>query len=295
MSASPSSDDVAATILIVDDHLPNLLAAQAVLEPLGYRIVTASSGAEALKQSLTHDLVMIVMDVHLAGLDGFQTTALLRQREQLRDVPVIFLTANSTTPEHTRRGYALGAVDFITKPYEPEVVRAKVRALVGLYTRAQRLERMRGREMDRIKDLFLGAVGHDLRNPLSSILMASKLIASSECSHASHRNNAERCARAARRMTGMIDDILDLTRGQFADGIPLVLEEGDFAEVTRAVIAEFRVAHPNRAIELRDRRRRVAFGTAGGSRGWCPISSGMRFSIRPRCRFGCGWRGRTRG
>jgi two-component system sensor histidine kinase/response regulator len=246
----PAEDNEAAAILIVDDHLPNLLAAQAVLDPLGYRIVTASSGAEALKQSLTHDFVMIVMDVHMAGLDGFQTTALLRQREQLRDVPVIFLTALNTTPEHTRRGYDLGAVDFITKPYDPEVVRAKVRALVGLYTRGQRTERMRSREMDRIKDLFLGAVGHDLRNPLSAILMASKLISSVECSHPSHRNNAERCVRAARRMTGMIEDILDLTRGQFSDGIPLTREAADFGEVTSAVIAEFRVAHPNRVLEL---------------------------------------------
>ncbi|MGO9835633.1 MAG: two-component system response regulator [Polyangiaceae bacterium] len=143
-------------ILAVDDNESNLLALEAVLDPLGCRIVRAKSGAEALKRIVEHDFVLIVMDVHMPELDGYQTTALIRQLERCRDIPIIFLTAVSHQPEHTHRGYALGAVDYIAKPFDPEVLRGKVRALVSLYTRALRSERQRNEEAQRIKDLFLG-------------------------------------------------------------------------------------------------------------------------------------------
>jgi signal transduction histidine kinase len=246
----PEVESQAATILIVDDHRPNLLAARAVLEPLGYPIVTASTGAEALRLAAAQDFVMIVMDVHMADLDGFQTTAILRQREKTREVPVIFLTAVDATPQHTRRGYELGAVDFIEKPYDPDVLRAKVRALVRLYTLAQRIERQRSREIDRLKDLFLGAVGHDLRNPLGSILMAQELTLTRACGEPSHQSHALRSKRAAERMHGLIEDILDLTRGQFTDGLPVTLEPTDLGEVARATLAELQLIHPDRAVDL---------------------------------------------
>src|ERR1700683_2726069 len=162
---SPFGDDVP-TILVVDDHPANLLALEGALEPLGYRIVGASSGAEALELLTKHDFVLIVMDVYMPGLDGYQTTALIRGRERSRDIPIIFLTAVYDQPEHMYRGYSLGAVDYIAKPFDAEILRGKVRALVLLYTRGLRAEHERSQEAERIKDLFLGAVGHDLRGPL---------------------------------------------------------------------------------------------------------------------------------
>jgi two-component system sensor histidine kinase/response regulator len=246
-----TNDDAStATILVVDDYPANLLAAVAVLEPLGYRIVTAASGHEALELAHAEDLVTILMDVHMPELDGYETTALLRRNERSRDVPIIFMTAVYNLPEHAHRGYALGAVDFITKPFDAEILRAKVRALVALYLRGQRSERARSREIGRIKDLFLGGVGHDLRNPLSTIAMAAKLLATRPCSEESHRSHAARIDRACRRMNDMIEDVLDLTRGQFTEGIPVTLEPVDVADVCRTVVSEFRVAHPDRALEL---------------------------------------------
>jgi signal transduction histidine kinase len=246
----PQSDDVPA-ILIVDDHQVNLVALEATLEPLGYRIVRAGSGTEALKQLLEHDFVLIVMDVHMPDLDGYQTTALIRERRRSREIPVVFLTAVYNQPEHTRRGYELGAVDYITKPFDPEVLRAKVRALVGLYMRGQRAERERTQEVERLKDLFLGAIGHDLRTPLNAIILASHLMArDDENAVPVHRAYAQRIERAGRRMQRMIDDILDLTRGQFSGGIPLSLRPTNASDVCRAVIDEHRLAHPGRAVQL---------------------------------------------
>jgi CheY-like chemotaxis protein len=96
-------------VLLVDDHPANLLALETVLEPLGFRLGTASSGTEALGRLLEDDYVLILMDVHMPGLDGYETVTLIRERQRCRDIPVIFLTAVYDQPEHTRRGYALGA------------------------------------------------------------------------------------------------------------------------------------------------------------------------------------------
>lgn len=241
----------APTILAVDDHPANLLALEAVLQPLGYPIVRANSGAEALKLLADHDFVLILMDVHMPDLDGYQTTALIRERERSRDVPVIFVTAVYNQPAHTHRGYALGAVDYITKPFDPEVLRGKVRALVLLYTRGQRSERERSQEAERIKDLFLGAVGHDLRNPLNAILFASQLmLRDADCGNAAHRTHTKIIGRAGRRMQRMIEDILDLTRGQLAGGIPLSRQAMSMGDVCRGVVDECRLAHPARVLEL---------------------------------------------
>lgn len=238
-------------ILVVDDNRANLLAFEAVLDQLGYRIVGADSGAEALARLLHQDFVVILMDVHMPGLDGYQTVQLIRQRPLLRDIPVIFVTAVYNQPEHTYRGYALGAVDYMTKPFDPEVLRAKVRALVHLYIRGLRAERERAQYAERMKNLFLGAVGHDLRNPLNTIMGAAQLMLHvDELGSAAHGSYAEKIERAGRRMQRMIEDILDLTRGQFAAGIPLSPQSMDLGDVCRAVVDEHRVARPGRVVEL---------------------------------------------
>jgi two-component system sensor histidine kinase/response regulator len=238
-------------ILVVDDHRSNLLALEAVLAPLGYRIVTASSGAEALKALLAHDYVLILMDVHMPDLDGYQTVALIRQRERSRDIPVIFLTAVYDQPEHTYRGYALGAVDYLAKPFDPQVLRGKVRALVLLYTRGERAERERAQQAERMKDLFLGTVGHDLRNPLNAIVLGAQLtMRDADCGVPAHAVRATKIERAARRMEQMIEDILDLTRGQFAGGIPVSPVPTNLGEVCRAVVDECRLAQPEREVRL---------------------------------------------
>jgi signal transduction histidine kinase len=238
------------TVLVVDDYPGNRLALQAVLDPLGYAIVTAASGAEALRLVHSHDFVLILMDVQMPDLDGYATTALIRQCERGREVPIVFLTAAYDQPQHTRRGYALGAVDYISKPFDDQVLRAKVRALVSLYVRGRRLERERSEQYERLRDLFLGAVSHDLRNPVGAITMRSALIRARPCPDATHAAQAAAIERAAGRIAAMLDDLLELVRSQYTGHMPVALGRSDLGDVCRSVLGELRLAHPMRTLEL---------------------------------------------
>lgn len=235
---------------MVDDTPANLVALEAVLDPLGYRIVKATSGEEALKECAARDFVLLLIDVHMPGLDGYQTTALLRRIDRARDVPVMFVTGVFDQPEHTRRGYELGAVDYVSKPYDAYVLRAKVRALVTLYTKGREAERRRAEEAERMRELFLGAIGHDLRNPLNAILVGSKLMVTDECASPRHRTNAMRIERSGLRMQRIIEDILDLTRKEFTGTVPLSVRLTNLADVCRNVVEEQRMARRDRALEI---------------------------------------------
>ncbi|MGW2471365.1 response regulator [Streptomyces bauhiniae] len=114
-------------ILIVDDQPDNLLAMTAVLATLEQELVTVSSGREALKALLHHDdFAVIIMDVQMPEMDGYETCAHIKRRPRTRDVPIIFLTAMGTGSEHSACGYAAGAVDYISKPFDPWALRAEV-------------------------------------------------------------------------------------------------------------------------------------------------------------------------
>jgi PAS domain S-box-containing protein len=122
-----------AAILLVDDYEPNLFALEVVLAPLGHRLVRATSGAIALKRLVDEDFALILLDVMMPDLDGLQTASLIRKREQARDTPIIFLTAVSRTHTDLLQGYALGAFDYLVKPYDPDILRAKVEVFVELH------------------------------------------------------------------------------------------------------------------------------------------------------------------
>ncbi|HEY1691460.1 MAG TPA: hybrid sensor histidine kinase/response regulator [Polyangiaceae bacterium] len=237
-------------ILAVDDNRGNLLALEVALEPLGYTLVTAPSGAEALGLVRDQEFVTILMDIRMPAMDGYETTARIRKIERARDVPIVFLTAMSDEREQIRRGYELGAVDYLAKPIDDFVLRAKVRALVALYLRGQEAERRRSHEHERIKDIFFSAAGHDLRNPLGAIAMASRAMQGCGCTEASHATNAARIEQSARRMTAIVDDIHDLARGLFSGGVPVSVGPMDLAAVCERVVEELRLVHAGQAIEL---------------------------------------------
>ncbi|WP_419998373.1 response regulator [Streptomyces boninensis] len=133
-----------AKILLVDDRPENLLALEAILSALDQTLVRASSGEEALKALLTDDFAVILLDVQMPGMDGFETAAHIKRRERTRDIPIIFLTAINHGPHHTFRGYAAGAVDYISKPFDPWVLRAKVSVFVELYMKNVQLREQAG-------------------------------------------------------------------------------------------------------------------------------------------------------
>ena len=126
-------------VLLVDDRDENLLALEAVLEPTGCRLVSARSGDEALRALLKEDFAVILLDVQMPGLDGFETAELIRARDRTRSVPIIFVTAISKEPHHVFRGYEAGAVDYLFKPLDPVVLRSKVEVFVESHERGRAL------------------------------------------------------------------------------------------------------------------------------------------------------------
>ena len=137
MSSSPPR----AAVLIVDDRPENLLALEAILEPLPCDVVRALSGAEALKALLRRDFALILLDVQMPVLDGFETAALIKERERTRHIPIIFVTAISKEQSYIFQGYSAGAVDYIAKPFNVEILKSKTAVFLELWEQNERIKR----------------------------------------------------------------------------------------------------------------------------------------------------------
>ncbi|MBV9283815.1 MAG: response regulator [Acidimicrobiia bacterium] len=131
-----------ANVLVADDTPANVLAIVQVLEPLQHNVVTASSGDEVLRALLKAEFAVILLDVHMPIMDGFEVAAQIKAREKTRHVPIIFLTAINQAPSDVFQGYEAGAVDYLSKPVEPWLVRAKVGAFVDIWLEHKRIERL---------------------------------------------------------------------------------------------------------------------------------------------------------
>ena len=162
-----------AKILLVDDRQENLLALEAILSALDQTLVRAHSGEDALKALLTDEFAVILLDVQMPGMDGFETAAHIKRREKTRDIPIIFLTAINHGPHHTFRGYAAGAVDYISKPFDPWVLRAKVSVFVDLYKKNCQLREQAALLRGRLEGVASGdRAGADVIAELSARLAA---------------------------------------------------------------------------------------------------------------------------
>jgi len=162
MSDTPATAAQEAAILVVDDEPKNLFAVEALLGSLPGTVVTALSGREALRHVLNRDFAAILLDVQMPDLDGFQTATIIRQRDRCRHVPIIFVTAISKASEHVRLGYSLGAVDYVFKPFEAEILRSKVNVFLELYRNRESVrrqaEQLRALEERRVAAEMLGSV-----------------------------------------------------------------------------------------------------------------------------------------
>lgn len=128
-------------ILLVDDHPENLLALEAVLAEENYNLVRANSGEEALRFLLKHEFAVIVMDVQMPGMDGFETARFIKARDRSKDIPIIFITATSKEAEHFFTGYSVGAIDYMVKPFVPQTLKSKIEGFVNLYISNKTLQR----------------------------------------------------------------------------------------------------------------------------------------------------------
>jgi light-regulated signal transduction histidine kinase (bacteriophytochrome) len=239
-------------ILIVDDREDNLLSIETILEPDGYQLIKANSGRQALKILLQeYDFAMIMMDVKMPNLNGFETASLIYEREKLKHIPIIFITANNYGDENMYKGYKAGAVDYIYKPINPDVLRAKVSVLIDLYKKNIQLlaqekklvainrsleleiqERMASEEkvkqlnkqlLENIasleqanKDLdrFAFMASHDLQEPLRKIRTFSDrlFVKYKEQLDDDGKSNLVRIQKAAERMQNLITDILTFSK-----------------------------------------------------------------------------------
>src|SRR5437588_8320821 len=161
------------SVLLLDDHEVNLVALEGILKPLGARIVKAGSGEEALLHLLRQTFAVILLDVQMPRLDGLQTAELIKQREQTRHIPIVFITALSREAAYVFKGYAHGAVDYLLKPIDPEILRAKVRVFCDLFVRGEKIRQQTLRSES--KNVFLTSVVHELQTPLAAAKAQAQL------------------------------------------------------------------------------------------------------------------------
>jgi len=245
---------------MVDDRPDNLLALEAVLEPLDVRLVRATSGRDALRWLLTDDFAVILLDVQMPGLDGFETAHHIKQRERTRHIPIIFLTAINREDEHQLRGYDSGAVDFLAKPFAPEVLRSKVAVFVQLHERARliaaqrQLLAQRLEERDRAQaalarqavelersnaelERFAAVASHDLREPLHVVSGFLDLLGHrhSERLDEEGRLLVGKARDGVTRMDALIGEVLDYSRASTA---PLERSDVPLGDVVGAALEE---------------------------------------------------------
>jgi response regulator RpfG family c-di-GMP phosphodiesterase len=139
-----------ASILLVDDMEDNLVALEAVLGSLNEPLVRARSGEEAMKALLRQKFAVVLLDVRMPGMDGFETASNIKRLDQTKDVPIIFLTGTEADSGYAFRGYATGAADYLTKPFDPWVLRAKVNVFLDLHRKNRQLERLLASEQEQL-------------------------------------------------------------------------------------------------------------------------------------------------
>jgi len=278
--AREASDRV--NILLVDDQPANIVALEAMLQGLGQNLVTALSGREALKHLMAQDFAVILLDVKMPEMDGFETATLIRQRDKSRDTPIIFLTAADRSQTQAVRGYAVGAVDYLIKPVVPEFVRSKVSVFVELAKKSallqQQAEQLREGEREarelaearaelvvdlehknRELESFSYAVSHDLRAPLRRIDSFTKAVLETQGEGLDHtgRHFLNRAREASQQMAQLIDDVLYLSRVTRAE---MREHEVDLSGMVSQVVDRIREGDPGRTVEVKIRPGMVVLG-----------------------------------
>lgn len=209
--ASPESQPV--YFLLVDDREENLLSLEGLLRRSGLVMLKATSGTEALELLLTHDVALAILDVQMPGMDGFELAEIMRGSERSRRVPIIFLTAGNADRQRRFRGYEAGAVDFLHKPIEADILRSKAEVFYELYRQRQQLADQRDalELADNRKNEFLAVLAHELRNPLTPIRFGLDMMRMSPHQPVSAETQAM-MDRQLTHLVRLIDDLMDVSR-----------------------------------------------------------------------------------
>jgi signal transduction histidine kinase len=219
-------------ILLVDDQPAKLLTYESILGELGENLIKVSSATEALECLLRHDVAVVLVDVVMPELDGYELAAMIRQHPRFQQTSIIFVSALMLTDLDRLRGYECGAVDYVPVPVVPEILRAKVSVFADLYRKTRALERLNAelehrvadrtraleattaalQEADRRKDEFLAILAHELRNPLAPIRTAVQLLRKADLAEAHNARAREVIERQVQHLVCLIDDLLDVSR-----------------------------------------------------------------------------------
>jgi signal transduction histidine kinase len=252
----PIKADTGIKVLLVDDNENNLLSMEVVLEKGGYIFFRATSGQEALRILLREeDFSLILLDVKMPIMDGYETAELIYQRDKLKHIPIIFITAHDYEEAAVFKGYQAGAVDFIRKPFNPEILRSKVAVFSELHKKTQLLRKqeeklqiinqdltllnqdLEKRVLERTldlenlnhelkalnlsKDKFLSVISHDLRNPLSSLILASSYLKDNmeRTSAEEIRNLSDMIHKTLKEMLHQLDELIEFSKKQLKKSV----------------------------------------------------------------------------
>jgi two-component system, sensor histidine kinase and response regulator len=238
-------------ILLVDDVETNLVALEALLANLDCQVIRSTSGDQALRLLLEHEFAVMLLDVQMPEMDGYEAASFARDNPATRQVPIIFVTALHETKEHVLRGYDSGAFDLLFKPIDPYILRSKVQIFIELYLSRQRLQEEIEAHKQTLAEVeaFNYSVSHDLRAPLRPLHGFSEALLEDYGDKLDDKakDYLNRIRLAAQRMGQLIEDLLELSR---IGRVSVHKQPVDLSALTASIVAELRASEPGREVEL---------------------------------------------